>query len=357
MESSERVSLHDRFLLLNQYRKELMGFAAIWIALLHSFAEGPLWGMSIPVVTRLTNRGNVGVEIFLLLSGVGLFFSMSKDDSVIPFYRKRIARVVVPWLIVSIPYWLIRGYVTDCMTVKWFMVNWTELSFLLDGTITVWYVVFIIVMYLLYPVVFRLQKKRSEAVLLLVGIVGVANMLLFLLGGEIYDKYEIALTRIPIFLVGSYLGESLYRKDSRSDRHKVYLVTAYALAAAAMFLLRTLIQQEHPSLAIMFYRYGGAGIAIILMLILCYIFDKMDLCRVRRVLTMFGNISLEFYLTNVFVRNLAFALELADYEKRIILRIIDAVIIFGLSVVLSWLFTKGMAAVQRTKHRTREEVA
>ncbi|MGM9614972.1 MAG: acyltransferase [Oscillospiraceae bacterium] len=357
MENTKQNRLMKAFSSMNRYRTELMGFAAIWIALLHSYAEGPLQGVSIPVISSLMNRGNLGVEIFLILSGIGLYYSMSKDSRALPFYKKRLSRVVMPWLIVSAPYWLIRAHITNHMTVKWLLLNWTGLSFFLDGTTTVWYVVFILVMYLVYPLVFRLQKKKPELVLLLAVLVVMANMLLFLLSSGIYKRYEIALTRIPVFLMGSYLGGILSDRDNKSNQKRLYLVMTYAVAAAVIFLLRGTIRAGHPSLSVMFYRYGGAGIAMLVMLVLCCLFERFNGSRLRSILAFFGTMSLEFYLVNVFVRNLTLSTELIHYGPGVLSCLAAGTAIFGVSVLIGWLFSKGVSAVRRLISSGKELVS
>ena len=62
---------------LSDYRKELMGFAAIWVALMHSFNQ-LFPNLKIPVVSKALAYGNLGVEIFLILSGLGCTIPCTK---------------------------------------------------------------------------------------------------------------------------------------------------------------------------------------------------------------------------------------------------------------------------------------
>lgn len=54
----------------------------------------------------LRRCGNVGVDIFLFLSGVGLWFAWTKTPSVSHFYRRRLIRILPTWLICSTAFYL-----------------------------------------------------------------------------------------------------------------------------------------------------------------------------------------------------------------------------------------------------------
>ena len=60
---------------LSQKRTQLMGLATLMIIICHASASHvlmPRW------MSKLMDLGNYGVDIFLFLSGVGLFYSLSK---------------------------------------------------------------------------------------------------------------------------------------------------------------------------------------------------------------------------------------------------------------------------------------
>ena len=59
--------------LLSSYRGALMGIAIIWVMLYH------LGNIDVSVISVIFGVGYGGVDIFLFLSGFGLYFSMSKS--------------------------------------------------------------------------------------------------------------------------------------------------------------------------------------------------------------------------------------------------------------------------------------
>ena len=79
---------------ISKYRKAIMGFAALWILAMHE------WRLLIPYGESFWERevflkdiGFCGVDIFLLLSGMGLTYAIKKS-SVGRFYFGRIKRIL-----------------------------------------------------------------------------------------------------------------------------------------------------------------------------------------------------------------------------------------------------------------------
>ena len=66
--------------LLFKYRKFLMGFAALWILMTHEWQivtnETSFFFVTENFIKRI---GFCGVDIFLLLSGMGLYYSLEKN--------------------------------------------------------------------------------------------------------------------------------------------------------------------------------------------------------------------------------------------------------------------------------------
>ena len=62
---------------LSSFRTQLMGMAAIMILVCHAEASHvlmPGW------LAKMMNFGNFGVDIFLFLSGLGCYYSLSKTN-------------------------------------------------------------------------------------------------------------------------------------------------------------------------------------------------------------------------------------------------------------------------------------
>ena len=95
--------------ILSKYRVELMGLAAISIIICHAVGNNVMMPNSLRWVCGF---GQNGVDVFLFLSGFGMWYSlenMSKNNelNVLMWYRKRFIRLLVPYLIISVPYYLL----------------------------------------------------------------------------------------------------------------------------------------------------------------------------------------------------------------------------------------------------------
>lgn len=288
--------------LLSKYRGQIMGVASIMVVLLHFVVE--LYpDLHIPGATVILGRGNIGVDIFLLVSGMGLWFSMSKDDNTKRFYLKRIRRVLLPALVITLPYWIWFDLFFQRSGIFRFVLDWTGLSFWTHGVTTTWYVSFIIICYLFYPLIFRLQKKNRSLILWLsLFLIVICSLLAFVMP-SIYEKYEIALTRIPVFFIGSYLGEYVLNSKESPSSGKLVL-DVYTILSAFVFVASVLVNGRNHLVGTMLYRYGCGGIAILICFVVCWIFDKWKMKPVANIFQYFGKVSLELYLIHVMIRNI-----------------------------------------------------
>ena len=85
---------------ISRYRGELMGLAIIFVVLFHVGLprEDAFFG--------LKRMGNIGVDFFLFLSGMGLWFSWTKHPSLRKFYLRRFLRVYPTWLFMACLYYI-----------------------------------------------------------------------------------------------------------------------------------------------------------------------------------------------------------------------------------------------------------
>ena len=156
--------------------------------------------------------GSVGVEFFIFLSGVGLYFSMTKDSRVRYFFQKRLKRILPTYLTVAVPYWIAVDIV--CKQRGWtvFAADISFVTFFAHGTRTFWYVLFIGLAYLTYPAVYKvLHTKHTEYFQLVVLIM--TALLIQLLGVSV-SRVNITTRRIYIRIT-----DLLIKRKHRSLLH------------------------------------------------------------------------------------------------------------------------------------------
>lgn len=276
-----------------------MGIAIIWVMLLHG---SELYDqVHIPVITALAQRGNIGVDIFLFLSGFGLWYSFSKNPDTISFFRKRIKRVVIPYAVLALPLWIYNTiFVSEKHTVWMFLSNFFGISFLTDGVVTTWYVFLILALYLVFPLIFRALDRsgwRSACGMSIITIV--CCLALARWTPVFYENVEIAITRIPAFLLGSVAA----RAQQRREREDSVFLAVYSVLSVVVFALSLAVHSHSRELSVFFYRLGSIGIALIVMVAACLFFELLKK-TCYPVLKFLGSITLELYLLHIFLRSI-----------------------------------------------------
>lgn len=200
---------------LSRYRSEIMGAACLWVMLHHNFFH---WPALLEPLRRLAAYGNAGVDIFLLLSGIGLSFSYAKKPALSTFYARRMVRLLIPYCLIAVPYWIWRDLMVHLGD---FLLDVTQLSLPLQGLLSTWYVPAMAVFYLLFPAIHtalekrcwgRLTLSRGTVTLLLCAAVILGCLAGLVLWQPWYNNCEIALTRLAVFIVGCALAEPVFRR-------------------------------------------------------------------------------------------------------------------------------------------------
>lgn len=213
--------------ILSKYKNVLYGVSILWIMLLHGLVRGT-HGELDPLIQWLTPilvHGNCGVDIFLFLSGIFLYFSFKNDYNIKHFYIRRFLRILFPHISIIGLYY---GYINIICehNVARFFANITLFSFWFGHVHFVWFIGAILFFYILYPVIYSVIYKiknlsyRLVIVLLLICIIYI--VLYFLNHGSNllhvwFNNVEIALTRLPIFILGCYVGNLVYEDKKISS--------------------------------------------------------------------------------------------------------------------------------------------
>ena len=133
------------FNLFSKYRDVLMGMAILSILVFHYTEDCYIAGINYGGVVKLykTYIGSSGVDIFLLLSGLGLYYSYSKDNNLKNFYLRRIKRVLIPYLIISVPVYIWYDFFFLSDGIIGFINNLFFITLFTSGNILFWYIYFI----------------------------------------------------------------------------------------------------------------------------------------------------------------------------------------------------------------------
>lgn len=333
--------------LLSKYRPELYGVATIMILVFHSLSVVPIAGMAKMPISIL----NYGVDVFLMLSGMSLYFSYSKNNNYKIFIKKRCERTLVPYLILSLLYWFWK-YIIAKFDILNFLYNASGLSlffvkkeeYLTLGEAEIWYVAFIMMMYAIYPAIYNLlfnvspKKRKINFSIMLICAFAIAVLIRFY-APKTFSSAEVWLTRLPVFLIGCYIGDII--KEKRRFKPSNYIIFASVIPLKAIFMLLDITDDTVN-------RYLGIFSAFAICFFISVFFEALPVKPIRKILSFFGKISLEVYITHILIRN-AILYYIPDMLTSNAFTFTQKVLIYAgivvVSVIISFIFSKAFNAV------------
>lgn len=197
---------------LSDVRSELMGLAALWVMLFHAYH----FKFGFFPLDAFKQIGFAGVDIFILLSAMGLYVSLNKEEqpSLLPFYLRRAKRVLPTfWLVVGAYslYLVLRG------RIGWNVLAWNLSAvyywFRVDGAFN-WYIPSLLAFYALAPFYARLLRRCRFPGWLTAATFPISYGI-YRLSIPVHLNYtEDFVCRLPAFALGMYVGLQLSVKQS-----------------------------------------------------------------------------------------------------------------------------------------------
>ena len=289
------------FSILSLYKSELYGLTILWIMIFHSYLMKVNFfkkaGVPLDYIHTFISHGNMGVDIFLFLSGIFCFYSFSKKPGFFEYERKRYSRLIIPLLLINGGYWISK--LIEHGNIVKFILRVTMLDFWITGDSQVWFVSFIWPCYLLYPLIFKciytsdLKIKPFNWVLLIVLVV-IGTFLMKGLAPKLFNNWEIAITRIPVFILDCGFGWIVKEKKK--------LPPALIGFSIALIPISLWIMHDFKIKGIYIRYFYIVGIAyLITAAFILYVLNSEPL---NKFLRFFGNMSLQLYLTHILLRKI-----------------------------------------------------
>ena len=292
-----------------KYRNNIFGLSALWIVAFHIYYM--IYAPSVGIVKDIIRIGNMGVDVFLFLSAIGLSYSVEKNK-ISTFYKNRFSRLIIPFFVLSLPFYIWKDFFANqisAITPLVFLTDITSLSFWIKDYYELWYISFIVLMYALFPCLYKLYKKNSNYILLLIAISVLAEIVLWRMKVSVYTDLEIAMSRVPIFLLGIFVSDFV-KKDIKISNISVVIS---ALLFAVAFVIRTKI-----SMPVLFTRYIYGIMAVCLIIASGFVFDfittKKGLKPILKISEFAGDISLEIYIIHALIIRVIKHYKLFDFE-------------------------------------------
>lgn len=265
--------------LLSTYRGELMGLAILLILTYHAF----LYTSAPDIVKAVTQTGRIGVDFFLILSAIGLYFSLMKNSSLIFFFKKRMNRIIPTYVLLAAPYFIYTSF-TQHTGVLGFLSDITFYTSLKGGNNPYYFIELIVICYMLMPLLFWLSQYKYVWLVFTTLFCCICYSY-----GYIAEGNEIVINRIPIFAIGVVIAKFVYHKTVVPNVLIVSLLILCFIFVGSYFM---------PSLGVVGVRIKYSLISIPLLMIIVYILDAFQLSSIKRALKFCGNITLEIYMIN-----------------------------------------------------------
>lgn len=301
---------------ISRYRSELMGLAIIFVVLFHVHLPRS------DMFFGLRRMGNIGVDIFFFLSGMGLWFSWIKpflsharpsapapspthvsSDSIAAylrsFYLRRFLRIYPTWLLVACAFYIpafVRGERRSANIVDLIgdiTINW---DFWIHDELTFWYIPATMAFYLLAPLYMELIRRypvyRWLPVLMVVWCVVVQWVVPV---HQAVGHLEIFWSRVPIFFLGINMGEAIRRKDTIDGHGLWLLLLTFVVTLATCIYLE---QVRHGRFPLFVERLVYIPLTVTSLLLMARLLEHASQW-LGRSLRFVGTLSLEIYLLHV----------------------------------------------------------
>ncbi|PRM97762.1 acyltransferase [Aliarcobacter cryaerophilus ATCC 43158] len=251
----------------------------------------------------------VGVDLFLFMSGFGLTVGMLKRPmKAVDFYKKRVIKIFIPFWIA-----LIIMFIADAMFMdKTYSIGYIIKSMLgffptADGFGDVnspfWYITWMIMFYLIYPLVFFKDKPWLTAIILAVIATIIGTFNIFDLGSNWLHRLHTVAFSMGIILAwllqvkeGKKNRFIEYIKDFRDNSKDMKYIIIFIMFAIVFYVSQRTGAGSWPALTSIlgqgFFVEQLMSIVIMLAFTVIFILKKVD----SKFLTMYGVYSYEVYL-------------------------------------------------------------
>jgi len=246
----------------------------------------------------LMNIGYGGVDLCLFASGVGCYFSLTKDSDPFRFMCRRFKRLA-PTYFCFILVWIVYKQIAEPMPLRAVLGNVLAIQeFTRQGYSFNWYISALFLFYFLTPffvgVANRVEKTHRQAWVVLL-------LLLFSVPFWNTTALTIIVTRLPVFYIGIVFGKWCCRNKEFSKR---VIVGAVVSAAAGIIVLYVCCKKcNHLLWTHGLHWYPFVLITPAMCLIISWVMQWFDRCKAGRAVVIsldkIGAYVFELYLIQV----------------------------------------------------------
>ncbi len=290
---------------ISKYKVELMGVSAILIFAGHCANVNILSGGGyikkifkvLPVL-----GGSISVDIFCLLSGMGVVYSLKKNTNM-EYVIKRLTRVYMPYFLIA----LIGNLLINYENFSIYVLKLSTIYFWIFGNDGTWFVPFILLMYGVALILRPLYKNNSFKIECIWSSIFVVISWLLLIFLNLYqenlmDRLGIALNRIPIFFIGIIIGQCCIRKIKINNAYIIFLFGGMILKSKinSISVVGTVLSECRSLFFVI--------LEILALTVIVKMEEKENILGelsafLHKCIVLCGKLSLEIYLIHIFILN------------------------------------------------------
>ena len=271
--------------------------------------------------------GAFGVNLFLVLSGYGIFRSF-KNKGVKDYFGKKITKIYIPYLLVSlvvVPY----SYFSHLVTRRAVLYSFIGIDFGYLCDKTMWYISFIFLFYLVFYILarlFSLIKKEHIRDFLIIIFLFLFSYLLYIKNFEyaFWDRDSVAFLYMYSFSFGALLSKLSEFKINSYIKKIIYFVLG-------LISIYYFIHYYNNVYGVVRYFVYAASIPLVILSL-----SQLNIIKYKsKILTFLGNYSFYIYLWEGFLISL---------KRRVFINISGTFLVnlltFIVIIVISVLFDK-----------------
>lgn len=267
--------------------QELKGFAIMAILLAH---VGYYLAEDTRFLFPLSVLAGVGVDLFLFLSGFGLTISaLKKPLSIAQFYGRRMSKLYVPlWITLAVFFtldFLLLGK-SYSFTYLWhsFAGYFATANLYSDINSPLWYITFILILYLLFPLVFSKKWTPLSAIAIYAVLYACTLWTPRAFEGMIW-VYQIHMMAFPLGMCAAWALHGRRALPEIPNRYLSYGALAVLSVLIGYFAIYSGVGKGH---------WAAEGISILTgaLIIMAFLIKRFEV----RLLSLFGLYSFEIYL-------------------------------------------------------------
>lgn len=223
---------------LSKYRGVLMGFAILWVMYFHIPIK------SVTEVGWFIHRiGFYGVDIFLFLSGLGVYFSLMKRPNVLGFYRARLARILPAYIIVAcVSYCFLR---LDKASALDFFYYISGIGYWTRHTRFDWYIPTQLAFYLITPLFLFFYKKlggKGQIIYTAVWMSLSVPLCIIMYYGNLIYLWGTAV-RLSVFFLGIHTGRLVAEDKEVTKTSLILNIAAFSVGTFSAYYLNGCVKE------------------------------------------------------------------------------------------------------------------